>query len=209
MNINIISIYHFIVYRLYLIYLNNKYIEKNIKLKNKIIIYSKNFFSYTCYSQYLILYISIMNLFNINYSYYLLSISWNLNFLSIICYYIYLIKYNFNNKLDSSLFKNRFLVKYYSHGPILIFSYFYIKDFIKNNNLIEIFNIYSIFYSYLFSFYWFLFLYIPFYTFSNDHIYFILSPEINIFIRIKLIFKISSIFFISNFLPYLIFNKNE
>ena len=94
MNINIISIYHFIICRLYLIYLNNKYIEKNIKLKNKIIIYSKNFFSYTCYSQYLILYISIMNLFNINYSYYLLSISWNLNFLSIISYYIYLIKYN-------------------------------------------------------------------------------------------------------------------
>ena len=55
----------------------------------------------------------------------------------------------------------------------------------------------------------FYFLYIPFYKFSNDHIYFILSPEINIFIRIKLILKLSSIFFISNFLPYLIFNKNE
>ena len=190
-----LSVFIIVITRLYSIYWINQ--EKNnfTSPKNNLtkklgsLIHIRNLLTFTAFGSYLVLYYSLYKIYyGLSPPNYIFSVAWVIDLTTTIgfwflVYPLYNIDTNPQNRILDVL----------SHGPTFVNMSYILSNF--NNNPIYIYNLK---YSLCAGFFWLLFIWIPWYIFTNDAMYHVLNSKKSIKSRLKSIFKILLIIILSH-----------
>ena len=201
-NITIILISLLIRSIICLFYFNNrkKYIhDKKLYYKFGDFIPITTLITYTATGSYLCIFSCLYEyIYNYNLPTFLFSITWVTLFVTNLAYYVLIYPSNYLDKNPNSNLNNIL-----DHGPLIIlFSY----KILLEDRLVFVIN--EQYYSFYFALSWLIFIWLPWYYFTNDPIYKLLGDNISNKNKIKTILKITFLcilsFYFGQYLEYLI-----